>query len=85
MVFQDEEEILSVYPKESSYENTISDAFEGVEVNQEEEEYLFEKCRKSVAYEVIRKIQFDPPYVYRLNFTNPRFKDMYFNTNIDII
>lgn len=78
---QNEEEILSVYPKESSYENTISDAFEGVQVNEEEEEYLLEKCRKSVAYEVISKIQFDPPYVYRLNFTNPRFKNMYFNTN----
>ena len=78
---KDEEEILSVYPKESSYDNTVTDALEGVEVNQEEEEYLLEKCRKSVAYEVIRKIQYDPPYVYRLNFTNPRFKNMYFNTN----
>jgi len=78
---QDEEELLNIFPKESSYENTISDAFEGLDINLEEEEFLLESCRKSVAYEVISKIQFDPPYVYRLNFTNNKFQNMYFNTN----
>ncbi len=80
-IINEEDDILKIFPKESSYENNLKDAFEGLVINQEEEEYLLESCRKSVAYEVIKQIQFDPPKVYRLNFTNKKFKNMYFNTN----
>ena len=79
--FETEQELLSVFPKESSYDNTVSDAIEGVQSSPEEEEYLFESCKKSVAWEVISRIQKDPPGVYRLNFTRKEFDNLYFNTN----
>ena len=73
--------ILSLYPKGSSFETSLYDALQGVELNEKEVNLCKRKCRTSTAYEILKLIPTDPSENYRANYDNPEFKNLYFNTN----
>ncbi len=78
---KDEDDILNLYPKSSSYNPTVYDALHNLEVNEKERNLCLVSARKNSNYEVLRNIKKDPERVWRLNYSNPKFKSLYFNTN----
>jgi len=76
-----DEEILSLYPKGSSYEPSLYDALQGVEINEKEVNLTKRKCRVSSSYEILKIIPTDPSTNYRASYDNPEFKNYMFNTN----
>tara|TARA_Y100001937_G_scaffold127170_1_gene198606 strand:+ start:877 stop:2118 length:1242 start_codon:yes stop_codon:yes gene_type:complete len=73
--------ILKLYPTGSSYLNTVEEALQGIEIDEEERDYVLTACRKSSSYEVIKNIPKDPPERWRLSYTHNQFHNMYFNTD----
>jgi DNA-cytosine methyltransferase len=57
---KDEEEILDLYPEGSSYEPTIKDGLNGVDINEFERKQLLLNCIKQSSYELIKSIPKDP-------------------------
>ncbi len=78
---ESDNDILSLYPKGSSFETSLYDALQGVELNKKEVNLTKRKCRTSTAYEILKLIPTDPSENYRANYDNPEFKNLYFNTN----
>ena len=76
-----DEDILTLYPKGSSYETTLKEALEGVKLNLKEVNLTKRRCRASTSYEILKLIPTDPNENYRANYDHPEFKDLYFNTN----
>ena len=74
-------DILTLYPKGSSYETTLKEALEGVKLNLKEVNLTKRRCRASTSYEILKLIPTDPNENYRANYDHPEFKDLYFNTN----
>ncbi len=76
-----EEDIIDLYPEASSYNPTVYDALNDLEVNKKERDLCLVSARKNSNYEVLKKIKKDPERVWRLNYSNEKFKKLYFNTN----
>ena len=75
------DDIYKLYPETSSYIPTVYDALHNVEIDEEERNLALCAVRKSTSYEIVRNIKKDPERVWRLNYSNPKFKNLYFNTN----
>ncbi len=76
-----EDDILELYPQTSSYNPSVYDALHDLEVNEKERNLCLVSARKNSNYEVLKNIKKDPERVWRLNYSNPKFKSLYFNTN----
>jgi len=78
---KDEDDILNLYPQTSSYNPTVYDALHDLKVNEKERNLCLVSARKNSNYEVLKNIKKDPERVWRLNYSNPKFQKLYFNTN----
>ena len=57
-----EKDILNLYPEGSSYEPTMGDGLEGLEIDEGERKTLLLSQIRSSSYELIKSIPKDPPY-----------------------
>ena len=57
---QNEDEILDLFPMESSYQPTIKDGFEGLEVDEVERRQLLINTKRSSSYELISNLPKNP-------------------------
>ena len=73
-----ENDILKLFPKESIYEPSIRDAFEGLEIDDRERRFTLTKCKKTFVYDLIKSIPKDPVQHLRLKDIDPNFTS-YFN------
>ena len=69
---------LKLFPKESIYEPSIRDAFEGLEIDDRERRYTLTKCKKTFVYDLIKSIPKDPVQPSKLKDIDPNFTS-YFN------
>jgi DNA (cytosine-5)-methyltransferase 1 len=69
----DERDILDIYPKGSSYEPTIKDAFEGLTINEKEREMLLSNCRRSSSYELIKRLPKNPTKSMKISNIDPNW------------
>ena len=76
-----EDDILELYPETSSYNPTVYDALHDLELDEDEVNLTISATKKSSVYEVVKNIKTDPERVWRLNYSNRKFKNLYFNTN----
>ena len=61
-----EAELNEVFPRPTSTTLTVSDALEGLEIDQHEREMLLSETRKSASYELVRVLDKSPPLVTRM-------------------
>ena len=76
---KDEKDILDIFPKESSYEPTVKDALDNLEIDKRERSLVTSALRKSSVYEIMIALDKNPKTPTKLEHLHEEFKGMYFN------
>ena len=53
-------DVLDIYPEESSYEPTIREALDDLEINRRQRNWLLQEMKRSSVYELVKKIPKNP-------------------------
>jgi DNA-cytosine methyltransferase len=79
----DEREVLTLFPKGSSFHPTVQDALSDLELEEQDHREISlirQEIRRTSSYEIIRAIPKNPPRPSRLHEHHKGFKNFYFNT-----
>lgn len=79
----DEREVLTLFPKGSSFHPTVQDALSDLELDEQDQREISlirQEIRRTSSYEIIRAIPKNPPRPSRLHEHHKGFKNFYFNT-----
>ena len=69
-----EDKILDFFPIESSYQPTLRDGLEGVEIDEFERRQLILSTVRSTSYEFIKSIPKNPPRGFQISNSHPHWK-----------